>query len=650
MRSSELGIGLLLLFGHLAAIPAANAEVLALRTPQNQTGIMGVPLTISPPELASVSGDVFWSLFNPPDGMVIDPITGLVTWPAPAIGHYHITTTATTSQGQDHAEWVLHVVTNDFPDPQIIRTKHINFVVPPETADWMASMNAGAYADATWEGMRDLFGDELGEGKQIVRRDPTVGGGAHNGNPVESETFYWGTNDRDGWFLGAWVHEVGHNFLGRIRAENITSNNWADRFFHHLTELVQVAMMTRCLNAPEDFGMDNATAASYRVHADYLRGEMERRGAGYFNWLNQGGRAEDYVGDYYGAWSTIVWLLSDDFGPQMLENSLRALRPDGIPQELFAQADSPLKQNTLLFAIMSAAAGTDLRSRFDLWGFDVDDTFFNGVWPEVSNTVSQLPQEDTAGWKRCPLNGHYYRFTGWRMTWSEAERHARRLGGHLATVRNEEEMEWLTSRFRYQRPLWIGLHDSQHEGQWEWTSDEAVEFTCWGPPEPNGILLENYAAMNWYEDGGWNDAGRETHLYGIVEVTSPPAECDLDHDRLPDAWELTHAGDARILEPDEDPDEDGLSNWGEFVSGTSPIDPASCLRLEAQKLPDGRLRITWPGSDGTRYTLTEFESVLSAKGSAIRTWEVPSTVPTVEFTPTSVSEAPTYYFLEATPR
>lgn len=129
-----------------------------------------------------------------------------------------------------------------------------------------------------------------------------------------------------------------------------------------------------------------------------------------------------------------------------------------------------------------------------------------------------------------PATGHYYELVSGVGDWSQAENSAIALGGHLVTINNQAEQDWLMSNFGEAR-YWIGFTDMQIEGTWVWTSGEPITYTNWEPGEPNDYWQpggEDYAAMNWATDtGSWNDFGPDSHDIGtvqggIAEIASVP--------------------------------------------------------------------------------------------------------------------------------
>jgi hypothetical protein len=130
-----------------------------------------------------------------------------------------------------------------------------------------------------------------------------------------------------------------------------------------------------------------------------------------------------------------------------------------------------------------------------------------------------------------PVNGHHYYLLG-QSDWFAAEREARALGGHLATIRDEEENAWLYETFGAfggsPRHLWIGLFDEGRD-QFGWVSGEPVGFTHWCPPQPDHADgREHYGHMvapRYCAWGGWWNAPRRAlitasgyAMHGVVEV------------------------------------------------------------------------------------------------------------------------------------
>jgi hypothetical protein len=136
-----------------------------------------------------------------------------------------------------------------------------------------------------------------------------------------------------------------------------------------------------------------------------------------------------------------------------------------------------------------------------------------------------------------PANGHTYVLLN-SHTWKRSEFEAVAMGGHLATVRNQAEEDWLLKTFgNYggeQRLLWIGLSDTAQKFHFSWASGESVSYTCWAKGEPNNWGHgEDYVAIfypNHSQRGRWNDWADRTDdpiglpMNGVVEIIPPPAK------------------------------------------------------------------------------------------------------------------------------
>src|SRR5688572_25003459 len=110
-----------------------------------------------------------------------------------------------------------------------------------------------------------------------------------------------------------------------------------------------------------------------------------------------------------------------------------------------------------------------------------------------------------------PANGHEYRLVA-QSSWMQAEIAAVRAGGHLVTINDAAEQNFVFSTFGSYgggaRLLWTGLHDGTVEGQYRWASGQTSAYTNWAPGEPNNAGNEDYVAVFYpghHAGGQWND-------------------------------------------------------------------------------------------------------------------------------------------------
>lgn len=64
-------------------------------------------------------------------------------------------------------------------------------------------------------------------------------------------------------------------------------------------------------------------------------------------------------------------------------------------------------------------------------------------------------------------NGHWYRLTSEALSWHEAEAEAVAAGGHLVTINDAAENQWLVATFGGSglTEAWTGFTDSQVESE-----------------------------------------------------------------------------------------------------------------------------------------------------------------------------------------
>lgn len=141
-----------------------------------------------------------------------------------------------------------------------------------------------------------------------------------------------------------------------------------------------------------------------------------------------------------------------------------------------------------------------------------------------------------------PANGHSYSLLS-PNDWIRSELEAISLGGHLVTINDQAENDWVFSTFATYggtaRCLWIGLTDGGHEGTFTWMSGDPVSYANWERGQPdNGASAENWVHLlppGHYAAGQWNDYQNlpsvsfpdvnlwNVPLNGVLEVPEPCA-------------------------------------------------------------------------------------------------------------------------------
>jgi hypothetical protein len=121
-------------------------------------------------------------------------------------------------------------------------------------------------------------------------------------------------------------------------------------------------------------------------------------------------------------------------------------------------------------------------------------------------------------------NGHSYLLSN-AGTWTEAEAQAMSLGGHLVTINDQAEQNWITATFPSISNLWIGYTAQETEGSFKWISGENSTYTNWNSGEPNDYYAvggEDYTHIMIGYYGLWNDLPNSlagyTPMQGLIEI------------------------------------------------------------------------------------------------------------------------------------
>jgi hypothetical protein len=194
------------------------------------------------------------------------------------------------------------------------------------------------------------------------------------------------------------------------------------------------------------------------------------------------------------------------------------------------------------------ASGSSSPYRYYDTSYNNSTQFNPGVFVVSSNHTGE-----TGHWVSVDNNSSFYKGWGWKHygisetpfirrgdsayvivegpTWEEAEANAVALGGHLVTINDAEENEWISRNYNQKGDLslYIGLHQGAG-GSWMWSDDYAGEgYQNWHPgqPSPGETIAEIILG-----DLGWANDPNPTGFLNNVPNPSPYASRGLAEIKL----------------------------------------------------------------------------------------------------------------------
>uniref|UniRef100_A0AAQ5ZR40 C-type lectin domain-containing protein n=1 Tax=Amphiprion ocellaris TaxID=80972 RepID=A0AAQ5ZR40_AMPOC len=138
-----------------------------------------------------------------------------------------------------------------------------------------------------------------------------------------------------------------------------------------------------------------------------------------------------------------------------------------------------------------------LKSAFDNW--------------RKQNALQTLKEENEALWKMfffynlfqddpCPKceedwehhRGKCYYFSTHKLTWEKSRNKCRDKGGDLVKIDGRNEQRRLREvMIDDADKFWIGLTDSEEEGQWLWVDGSPLDESFWGHYQPDNWIWED---------------------------------------------------------------------------------------------------------------------------------------------------------------
>ncbi len=161
--------------------------------------------------------------------------------------------------------------------------------------------------------------------------------------------------------------------------------------------------------------------------------------------------------------------------------------------------------------------------------FDDDDG--NGV-PDCCDSGSYCVKNARQWRVEDGGNGHWYEYRlGDRMTYQQSKDAAEADGGHLVTMADAAENEFVRQIIQGYDFLGPGYHGPwlgalYTDGVWTWTTGESFDFSNWASGQPDNLGSQNWAVIG--PEGFWGNESADTAFNPVWLGIEWDADCNND--------------------------------------------------------------------------------------------------------------------------
>jgi hypothetical protein len=218
--------------------------------------------------------------------------------------------------------------------------------------------------------------------------------------------------------------------------------------------------------------------------------------------------------------------------------TVRVAVSDGDNESTASQALSVVENSAPVFDLVDPGYPVEEGQPFVAAGTFVDANSFDTThrvtvdWGDGTQPTIFLPgaqyQDHVVNGYINPANGHAYYLLD-ALLWDQAEAYAQTLGGHLVSIQDAAEQDWVWQTFGYgesgdPQTIGIGLTDSDAyttDGNFVWTTGEPFTYANFHEGEPNNFGGdEDFGTMDSRWSGEWNDSG-PGYFRTVMEADTP---------------------------------------------------------------------------------------------------------------------------------
>ncbi|KYO37562.1 low affinity immunoglobulin epsilon Fc receptor [Alligator mississippiensis] len=139
----------------------------------------------------------------------------------------------------------------------------------------------------------------------------------------------------------------------------------------------------------------------------------------------------------------------------------------------------------------------------------------SSIQEEIRNLSDAICTGCPQGW--LPFQKTCYYFSTSTKSWTNAKEFCIDQGSHLVIVNTEHENRFLSNYILDSRAYWLGLTDTEKEGDWQWLDGTSLSLRFWNTGEPNNVGQQGEDCGSMISQGKWNDAVCSVANYWICE-------------------------------------------------------------------------------------------------------------------------------------